>query len=158
MESDFKREVARAATDYCAVDETRCGSTPSSSRRKRSSDKMIFTSDRIHILPGYPKESIDDPSVTLLALYLQFPEEFSDDIIDKDVLKAIVESNEQSIGGSVGGTISSVQPLASTTETTEESDEEPKSKNAIIIGLCVGGVILVVILVAIFLHFKRRKR
>ena len=24
MEDDFKREVARVATDYCATDETRC--------------------------------------------------------------------------------------------------------------------------------------
>ena len=32
MESDFKREIARAATDYCAVEEveeTRCEVTPS---------------------------------------------------------------------------------------------------------------------------------
>ena len=94
----------------------------------------------------------------MLALYLQFPQEFRGDIVDNDVLKDIVESNEKSIGESVGGTISSIQPLVSTTETAEKSDEEPKSKNAIIIGVCVGGVILVAILVAVFLHFKRRKR
>jgi len=29
MESDFKKEVARAATDYCAFDGTRCGFTTS---------------------------------------------------------------------------------------------------------------------------------
>ena len=133
-------------------------STFYSFRRKRSSDKTVFTSDRVHILPSYPKESTHNPSITLLALYLQFPQEFSDDIVDKDVLNAILQSNKLSIGGSVGGTISSIQPLVSTTETTEKSDEEPESKNAIIIGVCVGGVILVVIIVAIFLHFKRRKR
>jgi len=94
----------------------------------------------------------------LLALFLQFPQEFSDDIIDKDVLKRIVESNKKSIGGSVGGTISRIQPLVSATEATEKSYEEPKSKNAIIIGVCVGGVILVAFLVAVFLHFKRSKR
>ena len=112
----------------------------------------------VHILPGYPKESADNPSITLLAFYLQFPRKFSDDIVSKDVLKAVVESNKQSIGGSVGGTISRVQLLISTSETTKESNEKPKSKNAIIIGVCVGGVILIFILVAIFLHFKRRKR
>ena len=112
----------------------------------------------VHILPGYPKESADNPSITLLAVYLQLPQGFSGDIVNKDVLKAIVESNEQSIGGSVGGTILRVQPLISTSETTKETDDKPKSKNAIIIGLCVGGAILVLILIAIFLHFKRRKR
>ena len=129
-----------------------------SSWRNGSSAKTVFSSDRVHILPGYPKESTHNLSTTLLALYLQFPQEFSDDIVDKDVLKAILQSNKQSIGGSVGGTISSIQPLVSTTETTEKSVEEPESKNAIIISVCVGGVILVVIVVAIFLHFKRRKR
>ena len=29
MESDFKREVARVATEYCADDGTRCGFLPS---------------------------------------------------------------------------------------------------------------------------------
>ena len=133
-------------------------STFHSSRRKRSSNKMVFTSDRVHILPGYPKESTHNPSITLLALYLQFPREIADDIVDRDVLEAILESNKKSIGGSVGGTISRIQPLVSTTETTEKSDEEPESKIPIIVGVCVGGVILVVIIVAIFLHFKRRKR
>ena len=133
-------------------------STFYSFRRKRSSDKMVFTSDMVHILPGYPKESADNPSITLLAVYLQLPQGFSGDIVNKDVLKAIVESNEQSIGGSVGGTILRVQPLISTSETTKETDDKPKSKNAIIIGLCVGGAILILILIAIFLHFKRRKR
>ena len=118
---------------------------------------MVFTSDRVHILPGYPKESADNPSITLLALYLQFPQDFSDDIVDNDVLKAIVESDASRVGVAVNGTISSVQPF-STTETRDESDEEPKSKNAIIVGVCVGVVILVIILVAIFLQFKRRKR
>lgn len=119
---------------------------------------MVFTSDMVHILPGYPKESADNPSIILLAFYLQFPREFSDDIVNKDALKSIVESKEQSIGGSVGGTISRVRPLISTSEIRKESHEEPKSKNAIIIGVCVGGAILVFILIAIFWHFKRRKR
>ena len=127
-------------------------------RRKRSSDKIIFTREMVHILPGYPKESTDNSSIALLAFNLQFPQEFSDDVVDKYVLKAIVESNVQSIGESVGGTISSVRTLISTAETRERSDDEPRSKNAIIIGICVGGVILLVIVVAIFLHFKRRKR
>ena len=114
----------------------------------------------VHIFPGYPKESTENPSITLLAFYLQLPQGFSDNIVKKDVLKAIVESDQPSIEESVGGTILSVQPLISTTKTTEETDEEPKSMNAIIIGASVGGVILgVVILIALLFRFKRiRKR
>ena len=89
-----------------------------SSRRKRSSE--VFTIDMVHILPGYPKESTDNPSITLLAFYLKLPKGFSDDIVNNDVLKAIVESEAKSIEKSVGGTIISVQPLIPTTETTEE--------------------------------------
>ncbi|XP_020621541.1 uncharacterized protein LOC110059180 [Orbicella faveolata] len=120
---------------------------------------MEFTMDMVHIFPGYPKRSTDNPSITLLAFYLQLPQGFSDNIVKKDVLKAIVESDEPSIGGSVGGTILGVQPLISTTETTEESDKEPKPMNAIVVGASVGGVILVVvILIALLFRFKRRKR
>ena len=112
----------------------------------------------VHIFPGYPKESTDDPSITLLAFFLQLPQEFSDNIVNKDVLKAIVESDESSIGGSMGGTITGVRPFKSTTETTEKSHEEPKSKNAIFIGASVGGVILVVVIVILLLRFKKKKR
>lgn len=119
---------------------------------------MVFTSDMVHILPGYPKKSTDNPSITLLAFYLQLPQGVSDNIVNKDVLKAIVESDKPSIGGSVGGTISSVQPLISSTEPTKESEEEPKPMNAMIIGASVGCVILVVIIVALVLSFQRRKR
>ena len=112
----------------------------------------------VHILPGYPKASPDDPETALLAFYIQHPQGFSDAAIKKDALKAIVESDKQSIGGSVGGTILSVQPLISTTETREKSDEKSNPQNGIIIGVCVGSVILIVIIVSLVLLFKRRKR
>ena len=129
------------------------------SRRKRSSDKIVFTSDMVHILPGYPKMSTDDPLIILLAFYLQLPRGFSDDIVDKDVLKAIVKSEAESIERSVGGTIVSVQPLIATTETgTEEGDKESNPQNAVIIGASVGVVTLVVVIVALLFRFKGRKR
>lgn len=110
----------------------------------------------VHILPGYPKKSTDDPSITLLAFYLQLSRGSSNNIVNKDVLKAIVENDESSIGGSVGGTIINVQPLISTTE--EESDEESNPQNAIIIGTSVGVVILVAVIIALLFSLKRRKR
>ena len=112
----------------------------------------------VHIFPGYPKESPQNPSITLLAFYLQLPKGFSDNVVNKDALKAIVESNKSSIEESVGGTITGVQPYISTTATTEDSEEKPKSKNAIFIGASVGGVIMVVILAILVLRFKKKKR
>ncbi|KAL9986068.1 hypothetical protein ACROYT_G000138 [Oculina patagonica] len=156
MKFNFKRKVARVASDYCAVDGSRCLFTSKSSREKRSSNNMVFTSDMVHILPGYPKKSPDDPAVTLLAFYLQHPES----IVSKDVLKAIVESDASSIEGSIGGTISSVQPLFITTDatdTTEVNDGGSKPKSAII-GASVGGVLLLVIIIALVLSCKKSNR
>ena len=120
----------------------------------------------VQIFPGYPRRSKDNPSIILLAFYLQLPQGFSGNIVNKDVLKAIVESDERSIGGSVDGTILSVQPLiptteplSTTTETTKESDEEPKPSKSTIIGASLGGVmLLVLILMAVLFCFKRWKR
>lgn len=114
----------------------------------------------VHIFPGYPKESPQNPSITLLAFYLQLPKGFSDNVVNKDVLKAIVESNKSRIEEVVGGTIISIQPYIFTTytETTEDSDEKPKSRNVIFLGASVGGVIMVVIFAILLLRFKRKKR
>ena len=118
---------------------------------------MVFTSDMVHILPGYPKKSPGDPTITLLAFYLQLPQGFSNSVINKYVLNAIVESGVSSIEGSMSGTILSVQPLFITTDTTEESDEESKP-TVVIIAACVGCVLLLVIIVVLVLACKKRNR
>ena len=112
----------------------------------------------VHILPGYPKKSPDHPTITLLAFYLQLPQEFSNGVINKYVLKAILESDLPSIERTMSGTILSVQPLFITTDTTEESEEESKPIMVVIIAACVGGVLLLVIIVALVLACKKRNR
>ena len=114
----------------------------------------------VHILPGYPKKSTDNPSITLLAFYLQLPQGLSDDIVNKDVLNTIVESKAPSIERLVGGTIVSVQPLIATTETgTEEGDKESNPHNAVIVGASVVVVVSVVVVIfAVIFRFKKRKR
>lgn len=112
----------------------------------------------VHILPGYPKLSPDDSQIALLAFDIQHPQGFSEAAIKENALKAIVENDEQSIAGSVSGTILSVQPLISTTETRDDSDKESNPQNGIIIGVCVGSVILIVIIVSPVFLFKRKKR
>ena len=129
-----------------------------SSRRRRSSDTVVFTSDTVHILPDYPKQLSDDPQIALLAFYIQQPQGYSNAAIKKEVLKAIVESDTSSIEGLVGGTILSVQPLISSTETTKESDEEPNSKITIVIGVSVVFVISILFLVALVLRSNGMER
>ncbi|XP_078343191.1 uncharacterized protein LOC144628942 isoform X2 [Oculina patagonica] len=119
---------------------------------------MVFSRDKVHILPGYPKQLAVDPLVALLAFYLQFPQGLSDNIVRKEVVKAILESDVSSIEESMNGTIISVQSLVSTTDPTEKSDEESKPTTAIIIGACVGGVLLLVIIIALVLACKRSLR
>ncbi|XP_078364332.1 uncharacterized protein LOC144648698 isoform X1 [Oculina patagonica] len=156
IDDNFKREVARIATDYCAADENQCQFASVSSRRKRSSNNMVFTSDMVNILPGYPKQSPDNPSITLLAFYLQH----SQGIVSKSVLKAIVESDVSSLEGSIGGTILRVQssPTRNGNGKDDGSDEESNPMSAII-GAAVGdGLLLVIVGAAIVFVFKRRNR
>ena len=115
----------------------------------------------VHILPGYPKKSADDPTIFLLAFYLQHPQGSSNNVVNKNALKAIVESDKSSIGSSIGGTISSVQSLSSASKEDEEdeSDEEGISlRTGIIIAACIGGVLLLVVIIAVVLACKRRNR
>ncbi|KAL9960491.1 hypothetical protein ACROYT_G033959 [Oculina patagonica] len=159
MEDDFKTEVARVATDYCTADGNRCQSTSTSSRRKRSSNNLVFSKNMVHILPEYPKQLSKDPLIAQLAFYLKSPQRLSDDTVRKNVLQAIVKSDVSSIGRSMNGTIMSVKALFSTKDPTAKSDEKSKSMTAIIIGACVGGaLLLVVVIVAVVCACKRRSR
>ena len=120
---------------------------------------MVFTSDMVHILQGYPKKSPDNPTITLLAFYLQQPQGSSVNIVNKDTLTAIVVSDMSRIGASMGGTILSVQPLLISTDTTNDSDEESKPTLMVAILGATGAVVLpLVIIVAVVLACKRRER
>ena len=143
-----------------------------SSRRRRASQNMVFTGDMVHILPGYPMQSPDDPQITLLAFYLQMPKGMSDSVVHKDALKAIVKSNMSSIEETMESTILSVVPLPSTTETSEptlkrgtdafkgeeeneESDDSESKSTKTIIGASIGGVLFVLVIIAVVVGYKK---
>ncbi len=152
---DFSNTSALLVLTYLFI----CVCTFCSFRRKRSSNNKVFTSDMVHILPGYPKQSPDDPLITLLAFYLQLPQGFSENFVDKDVLKDIVESDVSSIGGSIGGTISSVQPFPLTdTPTTDDENDEESKPTSVIIGASVGGALLLVLIGLFVLSYKKSRR
>jgi len=118
----------------------------------------------VHILPGYPTQSPDDPDVALLAFYLSIRQGLlNNTVVNKDVLKDIVNEDISTIGRSMGGTIVSVEPLPSTTEKLqdtnedEENDSNSKATN-VIIGASLGGVLIFVIIVAAFVSCKRSNR
>ncbi len=111
----------------------------------------------VHILPGYPTKSPDDPAITLLAFYLQLPKGFSNDVVNKDVLINIVESDRSSIEESMVGTILSVQPLP-IADTLAVKDDEESKPTSVIIGVSVGGVLLLVLIGAFALVCKKSGR
>ena len=125
---------------------------------------MSFSYDMVHILPGYPLQSPDNPDVALLAFYLSLPQGFSNNtVVTKDVLQDIVKTDNATIGRSVGGTVVSVEPLPSTTEklqdTNEDGESDDKSKPTnVIIGTSVGGVLFFVIVIAVFVGCKKSNR
>ncbi|XP_078349649.1 uncharacterized protein LOC144634540 isoform X2 [Oculina patagonica] len=147
----FKREVAMMATAYCAVDGVQCNPTS-------SFNKPVFSGDLVHILPGYPMQSPDDPLITLLAFYLQLSRWSLDNVVHRDVLKAIVKSDMYCIGIWMDITLLSVQPLFSTKETTEMPTEKDDKSVIVAIAASLGGVLLLVFIVVLFLGFKRIKR
>lgn len=134
------------------------GCTFYSSRRKRSPDNLVFTSDMVHILPGYPKNTSDDPRITLVAFYLLLPQGISDGIVHKDLLQAIVENDASSIEKLIGGTVLSVKPLFANTATTIVESDEELAPTIVIIGASVGIALLMVIICALALGRKRSRR
>lgn len=125
---------------------------------------MAFTGSMVHIMPGYPIQSPEDNRIALLAFYLQLPEGFSENVVPKDVLIDIVNSNTSSIGESMNGTILSVQSLLTTTpdtfngeQTDDEGGEESEPKNATnaIIGASIGGVLFLLVIVALIFTFRK---
>ena len=83
------------------------------SHRRRPPD-LIFLPDMVHILPGYPKQSSEDPKDTLIAIYLSFPVVLSQStMVCKEILTNIVKSNMSSIGRSMRGSIVGTEPLNS---------------------------------------------
>ncbi|XP_022786238.1 uncharacterized protein LOC111326491 isoform X2 [Stylophora pistillata] len=177
MEADFKREVASAASRYCAGGGASCQISP---RRRRSSDSMEFSADMVHLVPGYPMQSPNDPNITLLAFYLQLPGDVGDNLVSEDVLKNIVKSDMKSIEGSMGVSITSVQPMPSTqlqvdgsmgvsitsvqpTPSTQlqdendekhEKDDEKSTSTTVIVAVTLGALLLLAIIISATLCIK----
>ncbi|KAM7425295.1 hypothetical protein ABFA07_023259 [Porites harrisoni] len=162
MEYSFKKQVAAAATEYCARAQVQC--YPNQSRQRRSSENVTFTADMVHILPGYPKRSDDSPDVVLLAFYLSLPRGTSESsVVSESILHDIVMGHKENIQTSLGGEISSVDPFPSATEVlkNEESDEGNSGKSKptkVIIGASVGGGLLLIIIAAVLIGCKKSDR
>ena len=118
---------------------------------------MVFSPDMVHILLGYPKESPEDPEVTMIAFYLSLPPEISQGtVVSKGMLTTVVESNMQSIGRSMNSSIVSVGPLINPKNEFQTSDPEGNHTEAIVGGV-VGGCFFLVV-GALFVVYLRKRR
>ncbi|PFX28263.1 Transmembrane protease serine 5 [Stylophora pistillata] len=154
MEVDFKREVASAASRYCAAGGASC---QTSRRRRRSSESMVFSEDMVHIVPGYPKQSPDNLKITLLAFYLHLPGNIGDNFVSEDVLKRIVKSDMKSIEGSMGVRITTVQSMPSTQSENDEEDKKDDEKSTsifVILGAALGALLLLGIIISVAFCIK----
>lgn len=156
MEANFKRKVASAASRYCADGGASCQISP---RRRRSSDSMEFSADMVHLVPGYPMQSPNDPNITLLAFYLKLPGDVGDNLVSEDILKNIVKSDMKSIEGSMGVSITSVQSMPSTqlqdeNDEKHEKDDEKSTSTTVIVAVTLGALLLLAIIISATLCIK----
>ena len=118
---------------------------------------MKFSADMVQIVPGYPMLSPDDPSITLLAFYLQLPGGVGDNLVSEDVLKNIVKSDMKSIEGSMGVSIKNVEsmPLPQNKEDQEdEIDDERSVSTSVIVCVALGSLFLLGFIIAVTLIIK----
>ena len=121
---------------------------------------MKFSADMVQIVPGYPMPSPDDPSITLLAFYLQLPGGVGDNLVSEDVLKNIVKSDMKSIEGSMGVSIKNVEsmPLPQNKEDEEDDEDEIDDKRSVstsvIVGVALGFLFLLGFIIAVTLIIK----
>lgn len=127
---------------------------------------MKFSHEMVHILPGYPMQSKDDPGIAIVAFYVHLPDGAARGaVVRGDVLKDIVENEKDKIGESMDSTVVSAQPLPSTTETLEDTNKDKDNGNEgksgptnVITGASIGGGVLFVIIAALLLGWKKSNR
>ena len=129
------------------------------SRRRRSSD-MVFSPNMVHILPGYPKRSPEDPKIAMIALYLRLPPDVSQGtVLSKYILTTVIKSNMPSIGRSMNGSIVSVYPLSSPAGEFQTNDNKSEAnRTGATLGGIVGGCLFLVVIVVLLMVYVKNGR
>lgn len=112
----------------------------------------------VHILQGYPKQSPEDPEVTMIAFYLSFPPEISQGtVVSEGMLTTVVESNMQSIGRSMDSSIVSVKPLRSLPMNKFRTNDSEGNYTGAIAGGVVGGCFFLVVGAVLVVYLRKRR-
>lgn len=122
---------------------------------RRALDYILFTSDQVHLLPGFPKQQGDNPLQVEVAIYVQYPPGVATESIptlNKNTLLAVVSESRDKLEKILNVTITSIT-VAFTDGSTGSSPTvttrpylEKTSKVYYIIGGAVAGLIFIIIL------------
>ena len=130
--------------------------------RQRRSSGMVFSPSMVHLLPGYPKQSPEDPEVTMIAFYLSLPSDVSQaSVLSKDILITVIKINMPSIGRSMDGSIVSVDPsspLSIEFQTSHNRNNKSEANRTVTVGGIVGGCLFVVVIAALLVVYVKNRR
>lgn len=121
---------------------------------------MIFTSDQVHLLPGFPEQDVD-PLRIRLAFYVQFPPGVaynSSSTLAKNILFTVISESREKLEKALNVTIITIT-VASPDATTESSStvtppvyREKTMEKLFIIGGAVVGTLVLVLLSVLLLY------
>jgi hypothetical protein len=139
---------------------------------RRSNGYITFTTDQVHLLPGFPIQLSDssntDGMIAAVAFYVKFPPGVAigvTDTLDKSLLVDIVNASLTRIGRAINKTLLSVsvymvdkRPNNSTSTdvptTTEVTPTNVKNWYIIIGGSVAGIVVIAIITIAVVLILR----
>jgi len=125
---------------------------------RRSTGFVTYTADQVHLLPGFPLQIVSkkypvSSLVARIAIYVKFPPGVvleSDSALSVGNLLKIVTVTQQQIENALN--VSILEIAAHRFEPAKEpsTDKEPLDIKYIIIGAVVGGVVLVLLVILIY--------
>lgn len=123
---------------------------------RRSSYNVLYDYEKVHLRPGYPKNSSDSVHV---AFYVQQPDFLfigNSSVLPRDTLVAIMIAHKPDIEKAIEANISGIEALFKPTTTTEPPTAGPAepaddSWKWIVIGVVIAVVVILLIGLLIFL-------
>ncbi|XP_022803209.1 uncharacterized protein LOC111340602 [Stylophora pistillata] len=133
-----------------------------SRRKRRSSHNVLYDYKKVHLLPGYPKNSSDPLRVAFYVLQPAFLFIGNCTALPRDALVAIMKAHKLDIEKVIGANISGIEALFKPTTTTESPTGGPAepaddSWKWIVIGVVIGVVVIILIGLLIFCLRKRKR-
>ena len=120
---------------------------------RRALDYILFTSDQVHFLPGFPEHGVHLLE-TRVAFYVQLPPGVAHDsgsTVNKNVLLPVIKESREKLENALNATVTNFKvafvnaPTKGSSTVTPPAPLEKTSEIYFIIGGAVAGLILVII-------------